>query len=209
VISSETWLINRVPYLQSTTTTVKPTRKCGHFFLQIQKRTSHNLSVLQSIRRDCKETFSFCWSNIPQQSTTQKKVEFCTKHVLTDPQAYYSHDKIRRTIRKKMRMQSTRMNCPCDIHTSKESRKRKGTYACISSTVLGLSRGMNSTQVKSPRPNLSKQHQPAAINSSWKATNLKTTNHHISHNKLYNKNYLNNDNNPSATSVFITKKIQK
>jgi hypothetical protein len=135
-------------------------------------------------------------------------VEFCTKHVLTDPQAYYSQDEIRRTIRKKMRMQSTRMNCPCDIHNSKESRKRKGTYACISSTVLGLSRGMNSTQVKSPRPNLSKQHQPAAINSSWKATNLETTNHHISHNKLYNKNYLNNDNNPSSTSVLITKKFK-
>jgi hypothetical protein len=60
VISSETWLINRVPYLQSTPTTVKPTRKYGHFFLQIQKPTSYNLPVSLSIRKACKEIhFSF------------------------------------------------------------------------------------------------------------------------------------------------------
>jgi hypothetical protein len=164
VISSETWLINSVPYLQSTTTTGEPTRKCDHYRF---KNQHHTIFLFHNPSEETAKKYIFLLLiQYTQKFTTQKRVEFCTKCVLTGPQAYYPHNEIRRTIRKKMRMQSTRMNCPSDIHTSKESRKRKETYACISSTVLGLSRGMNSTQVKSPRPNLSRQHQPAAINSS-------------------------------------------
>jgi hypothetical protein len=47
----------------------------------------------------------------------------------------------------------------CEQHI-KENQKRAVTYSLISSAVLGFSRGINSTQLKSPRPNLLKHDKP-------------------------------------------------
>jgi hypothetical protein len=58
VISSETWLINRVPYLQSTTTTIKPSRKCGHFSYRF-KNQHHTIFLFHNPSEETAKKYIF------------------------------------------------------------------------------------------------------------------------------------------------------